>query len=304
MIRHASARQTAHCAGAILVASSLGVEPKRLGCSAARTGPPTHFAHRLGANQFVCNLIAATLPDPRMGVTAWDSTCRAAARLDSAGLSRLCGPTRASSSTLPQARSSSARAQAQTPPSGQISGQPRRALADARHNHDLLRDAGPLSRVWESIADPTQPPLTLGELPASHALGPADPACALGRRCRTRRPGWVVDALVGVLGDRGEPMRAREIHAAVETMLGEAVAWSSVKGALASNVSAPRRDSCGWQGGGMCWRVVESSAGGLAPKPSTRLGRLGQADANTRHQCRGRGRRVAWGWRCCRGRDR
>jgi hypothetical protein len=37
-------------------------------------------------------------------------------------------------------------------------------------------------------------------------------------------------------------MRAREIHVAVEAMLGEAVAWSSVKGALASNASgsAPR----------------------------------------------------------------
>lgn len=32
-------------------------------------------------------------------------------------------------------------------------------------------------------------------------------------------------------------MRAREVHAAVEAMLGEAVARSSVKGALASNVS-------------------------------------------------------------------
>lgn len=32
-------------------------------------------------------------------------------------------------------------------------------------------------------------------------------------------------------------MRAREIHAAVEAMLGEVVAWSSVKGGLASHVS-------------------------------------------------------------------
>jgi hypothetical protein len=53
-----------------------------------------------------------------------------------------------------------------------------------------LHDAGPLSRVWESIADPTQPPLALGELPASHALGPADLACALGRRWRHKQPGF------------------------------------------------------------------------------------------------------------------
>jgi len=45
-------------------------------------------------------------------------------------------------------------------------------------------------------------------------------------------------------------MRAREIHAAAETVLGEAVAWSSVKGALASNISgsSPRfvRVARGW----------------------------------------------------------
>jgi hypothetical protein len=45
-----------------------------------------------------------------------------------------------------------------------------------------LHHAGPLSRVWESIANPAQPPVALGELPVSQALGPANPACALGRR--------------------------------------------------------------------------------------------------------------------------
>jgi hypothetical protein len=32
-------------------------------------------------------------------------------------------------------------------------------------------------------------------------------------------------------------MRATDIRAAVEALLGESVAWSSIKGALASNVS-------------------------------------------------------------------
>ena len=73
-------------AGAILVAASLGVEPKQLGWSRRDTGSShRQLAHRLGANQFVCELIAATLPDPHMGVTAWDSTRRAAARLDGGG---------------------------------------------------------------------------------------------------------------------------------------------------------------------------------------------------------------------------
>jgi hypothetical protein len=53
-----------------------------------------------------------------------------------------------------------------------------------------LHDAGPLGKVWESITDPTQPPVALDALPVSHALGPADLACALGRRWRYERPGF------------------------------------------------------------------------------------------------------------------
>jgi hypothetical protein len=59
----------------------------------------------------------------------------------------------------------------------------------------------------------------------------------VGCRQRSRRPGWVLKAVVQVLGDRSEPMRAKDIHAAVETSLGAPVAWSSVKAALAANVS-------------------------------------------------------------------
>lgn len=51
-----------------------------------------------------------------------------------------------------------------------------------------------------------------------------------------RRAGWVVEAVVRVLADRGEPMQAKEVHAAVEALLGEPVRWPSVRHALASNV--------------------------------------------------------------------
>jgi hypothetical protein len=40
-----------------------------------------------------------------------------------------------------------------------------------------------------------------------------------------------------VLADQEEPMRAKDIHAAVEALVGEPVPSSSVKGALAMNVS-------------------------------------------------------------------
>lgn len=63
------------------------------------------------------------------------------------------------------------------------------------------------------------------------------PSC----RHRPRRPGWVVNAIERVLTYRGEPMRAKDIHVAVEVLVGEPVAWSSVKQALASHVSGPSR---------------------------------------------------------------
>jgi len=50
---------------------------------------------------------------------------------------------------------------------------------------------------------------------------------------RERAP--ILDAVRAVLADAEAPMRAREIHAAVETLRGEQVAWSSVKDCLASN---------------------------------------------------------------------
>jgi HB1, ASXL, restriction endonuclease HTH domain len=58
-------------------------------------------------------------------------------------------------------------------------------------------------------------------------------------RQRPRRPGWVLTAVVQVLTERGEPMRAKEIHTAVEGLLGETVGWSSIKMALTRHVAGP-----------------------------------------------------------------
>jgi len=61
-------------------------------------------------------------------------------------------------------------------------------------------------------------------------------------RRRPRRPGWMLKAVVWVLTDRSEPMHVRDIHAAVEALVGESVPLSSIKGGLAKNVggSSPR----------------------------------------------------------------
>lgn len=56
-------------------------------------------------------------------------------------------------------------------------------------------------------------------------------------RQRPRRPGWVLDAIVNVLADRGEAMRVKDIHVAVEAMLGQPVSSSSIKTALIANAT-------------------------------------------------------------------
>jgi Replication-relaxation len=70
-------------AGAILVAARLGVERKKLGWQ-RRDGWGSHpqLAHRLETNRFVTDLIAATLPDPTMGVMWWAGPAGAARRFD------------------------------------------------------------------------------------------------------------------------------------------------------------------------------------------------------------------------------
>lgn len=75
------------------------------------------------------------------------------------------------------------------------------------------------------------------KLAAVRAAGEVQPR----RTCRQRprRPGWVTKAVVTVLSEHDEPMRAKDIHAAVEALVGGPVAWSSVKQALCSNISGP-----------------------------------------------------------------
>lgn len=70
-------------AGAIIVAARLGVERKKLGWQRRDDwGSHPQLAHRLETNRFVTDLIAATLPDPSLGVTWWAGPAQAARRLD------------------------------------------------------------------------------------------------------------------------------------------------------------------------------------------------------------------------------
>jgi hypothetical protein len=70
-------------AGAILVAARLGVERKKLGWQRRDDwGSHPQLAHRLETNRFVTDLIAATLPDPTLGVTWWTGPAAAARSFD------------------------------------------------------------------------------------------------------------------------------------------------------------------------------------------------------------------------------
>jgi hypothetical protein len=69
-------------AGAILVAASLGLERKRLGWQRRDDwGSHTQLLHRLEANRFVTDLVAATLADGSLGVSEWWGSRSAAPRL-------------------------------------------------------------------------------------------------------------------------------------------------------------------------------------------------------------------------------
>jgi hypothetical protein len=50
----------------------------------------------------------------------------------------------------------------------------------------------------------------------------------------------VLETVTRVLELAGQPMRAREIHAAAELLTGQAVGWTSVKAALAAGTSSQR----------------------------------------------------------------
>jgi hypothetical protein len=45
----------------------------------------------------------------------------------------------------------------------------------------------------------------------------------------------VLETVIRVLEQAGEPMRAREIHAAAEQLAGKRLRWTSVKAALAAD---------------------------------------------------------------------
>lgn len=77
------------------------------------------------------------------------------------------------------------------------------------------------------------------KLAALRASG-AEPRLIRSRRRRTRRPGWVLDAVCRVLADQATgPMRVMSVHAAVEALVGGTVSKDSVSWVLSSHSASP-----------------------------------------------------------------
>ncbi len=78
-------------------------------------------------------------------------------------------------------------------------------------------------------------------LPKLEKLAATKGPAPLPRAMRKRERAPVLSAVMQVLTEAEVPMRAREIHAAVEALRAEPVACSSVKDCLASNAGAGGR---------------------------------------------------------------
>ena len=88
----------------------------------------------------------------------------------------------------------------------------------------------------------------------SHDLTANPPSQALAKGVQDsigtahRRHDWVLSAVIRVLEQHGGPMRAREVHMAVERLLGSRVSRASVKACLAANATgaSPRFVRIAW----------------------------------------------------------
>ena len=66
-----------------------------------------------------------------------------------------------------------------------------------------------------------------------------EPGPAMGSvGLRHPRHGWVQEAVIRVLNEHASPMRARDVHLAVEARIGSPVRCASVKACLAANVGS------------------------------------------------------------------
>lgn len=76
---------------------------------------------------------------------------------------------------------------------------------------------------------------------AAVRAGGGRPRPIKSRRTRRYRPGWILDQVLAVMTDQVRPMRAIEVHAAIEARFGETVSKESVNSCLSikANGEAP-----------------------------------------------------------------
>ena len=125
-----------------------------------------------------------------------------------------------------------------------MQGSPRMGTTGSKSNHDFDVDVKKMAKQLVAALAAQDIGSGLAHLAKKLAqlrASDGQPRATLCRRQRPHRPGWVVDAVAQVLADRAEPMRATDIHAAVEALLGETVCLGSVKNALVNNITGPNR---------------------------------------------------------------
>jgi hypothetical protein len=216
-------------AGAHIVAACFGFDRRALPWR-QRENWCTHpqLAHRLEINRFVTDLVAATVPRPSLGVAEWrgsgsvkDQMPDGVELIPDAGflLSTSAGmidcvlewdrgtePGSVLEHKLRLYRKAAGRSDYRCCVLFVVPGARRartleeamsRAGSVSQYGEEWpvfvatvpeLREFGPLGPIWQSLGE-RGAPLQLNALPAS-ALGPLDPADALGRRWRKDRPGF------------------------------------------------------------------------------------------------------------------
>lgn len=118
-------------------------------------------------------------------------------------------------------------------------------LVQARASKSNQRAASVEALIPEVLAA-LSPPETRSRLEqlakklAALRASDAQPRPIKSRRRRSRRPGWVLDAVCRVLADQATgPMRPVSVHAAVEALIGEKVSKDSVCWLLSSHSAGP-----------------------------------------------------------------
>ena len=204
-------------------------------CRSGR-GPAPRCRAQRGARRRAFDGEPAGAGPPRAGPGArsgQDPRCRSPAALARSWLARLPRARRGARRSLPRPAGEHAAEQRRHDPGGVEVASNQGPGVDLTGHHS--NPLGPLGALLKGTADWRTELDRVGGGPRGGRLCAAGPSIG----SKHRRHDWVQEVVVRVLEQSLGPMRAREMHAAAEALLGEPVRWGSVKACLAANVAGP-----------------------------------------------------------------